>query len=93
MGITAVGVHEVEHVGGLATMATINLKKVRGAGSPKRRKKDVPHSPHTLFFRVSLTDEKFLTWLLIAYSRLHKPPHVVGSNLRALHFLDLVPGT
>ena len=92
MGITAVGVHEVEHVGGLATMATINFKKVLGAGSPKRCKKDVPHSPHTPF---SLTDEKFLTWLLIAYSRLlHKPPHVVGSkNLRAEHFLDLVPGT
>ena len=92
VGITAVGVHEVEHVGGLATMATINFKKVLGAGSPKRCKKDVPHSPHTPF---SLTDEKFLTWLLIAYSRLlHKPPHVVGSkNLRAEHFLDLVPGT
>ena len=42
VGITAVGVHEVEHVGGLATMATINLKKVLGAGSPKSCKKGCP---------------------------------------------------
>ncbi len=43
VGITAVGVHEVEHVGGLATMATINLfEKTLGAGSPKGARRMSP---------------------------------------------------
>ena len=97
VGITAVGVHEVEHVGGLATMATINLfKKTLGAGSPKGARRMSPTAlALSHFLQVSLTDERFLTWLLIAHSRLpHKPTHVVGSkNLRAEHFWGLVPGT
>ena len=64
VGITAVGVHEVEHVGGLATMATINLfEKTLGAGSPKGARR---MSPTALALSAGIID-----WWEISYLASH----------------------